>query len=144
MQRTRQLMVGTVAAGSLAVAGIGTAFAASSASTHTLTFTAIQTTSHNIGKTGFINAEKDVSHGKYLGNDIVTGTFNAAQGVAKAHVALAIKGGFIYGSFTIDQQGTLSHGKVTGGTGKYAGVTGTINGTAASQTREKVTVTYHH
>jgi hypothetical protein len=54
-------------------------------------------------------------------------------------------GGFLYGTFTISlKTGAISNGKVTGGTGAFAGATGTIKAKSlnATQTKHAVTITY--
>ena len=54
-------------------------------------------------------------------------------------------GGFLYATFTFNaKNNTTSNGKVTGGTGAFAGATGTIKTRSlnAAGTRTAVTVTY--
>jgi hypothetical protein len=52
-------------------------------------------------------------------------------------------GGFLYGTFTISlKTGAISNGKVTGGTGAFAGATGTIKAKDLSSTKTAVTITY--
>jgi hypothetical protein len=141
----RRILVGSIAAGSLATAGAGIGVAATaSAPTHTLRFTAVQISSKNLSQTKFVNVDKDRSHGKFIGNDVLQGRFNNTTHTAKIGVAAAFRGGFIYGNFISNEQGDLSQGKVTGGTGKYKGVKGTITGHAITSTKEAVTITYHH
>jgi hypothetical protein len=38
----------------------------------------------------------------------------------------------------------LHNGKITGGSGKFKGVTGKITGTSSGKNNENVTITYHH
>jgi hypothetical protein len=141
--RKKYAVMSTIAAGSLAVTGIGvgTSVAASSAGTpHILKFKAKQLTSHNLNQNTSVATEKDVAHGKVIGNDVVRFAFT--HNTAKGSVAAAFTGGFIYAKFNVDQNGTISAGKVTGGTGKFAGVTGTITGHQVKKNVEKVTITY--
>ena len=54
-------------------------------------------------------------------------------------------GGFLYGTGTVTfKTGALSNGKVTGGTGAFKGVTGTIKAKNLNKqgTRTAVTITY--
>ncbi len=52
-------------------------------------------------------------------------------------------GGFLYGTFTLSlKTGAVTNGKVTGGTGAFAGATGTIKATTISSTKHAVTITY--
>lgn len=141
--RKKYAVMSTLAAGSLAVTGVGvgTSVAASSApKTHTLTFTAKTLVEKQFANHRFVEAEKAVAGGKVIGTDVLRGKINKHH-VAKIRVAAAFAGGFIYGTFNSDEQGNLSAGKVTGGTGKYAGITGTITG-APGNNGEKVTITY--
>jgi hypothetical protein len=140
-----RVVAGFVAAG-LVVAGATTAVAvqASAASTPiTLKFKAVGLASHNLGKTHFSGAEVDKQNGKVIGHDVFTGTFDAATNKVKLQVALGIKGGFLL----LDLQpsaGTHFTGTVTGGTGKYAGATGTITAHSPSQNSNKTFVTIHY
>lgn len=142
MHFTKRVAVGLIAVGSLTVAGVGTGLATSSAKTHTLTFKGVQLKSTSPSKTTFVQAEKDVSKGKTIGYDVVTGKFDPQTHLVKGSVSVALRGGEIYASFTIAQDNSLS-GKVTGGSGKYKGVSGTITGTQPKKNVEAVTITYH-
>jgi hypothetical protein len=145
MRITRKRLIGTgaIAAGSLVSAGIGVSVAASSAPTHTLSFKSVQLTSHSLGKTGFINTGKEVRHGKFIGNNIVDGRYDATTKTAALSIAVGLKGGLIYAHASVDNQGVISHGKVTGGTGTYKGITGTLTVTSAGKKNKNITITYH-
>jgi hypothetical protein len=55
------------------------------------------------------------------------------------------RGGFLYGTFTLSlNTGAATNGKVTGGTGAFAGATGTIKAQAVrhAATKHVVTITY--
>jgi hypothetical protein len=145
LMRKKYAVMSTIAAGSLAVTGVGvgTSMAASSApKTHTLTFKSKTLVEKDFPNNRFVDADKDVAGGKIIGTDVLRGKFNVKDKTAKARVAAAFSGGFIYATFNIEGQGVISGGKVTGGTGKYAGVTGTITGHSISNNVEKVTITY--
>jgi hypothetical protein len=142
--RSKYLIASTIAAGSLAVAGagVGTSLAASpAAAQHTLTFKSKTVAGHSLGKYSFADADKDIAHGKFIGTDAVRGTFNPKTHTASGKVAAALRGGFLYAQFSIAKNNDIA-GKVTGGTGQFAGATGTITGTQPKKNVEKVTITY--
>jgi hypothetical protein len=145
MRITRKRLIGTgaIAAGSLVSAGIGVSVAASSTPTHTLSFKSVQLTSHNVGKTSFINTGKEVQHGKFIGNNVVDGRYDVTTNTGVLSIAVALKGGLIYAHADVDSHGVISHGKVTGGSGTYKGITGTITVTSASKKTKDITITYH-
>jgi hypothetical protein len=129
-----------VVAATATVVAAGPSLAANK--THTLTFVAVSTFGHQLDKTHFVAADKDKSGGEVIGTDSLTCVVRTRT-TARCHVAAAFKGGILLGAFTQNSDtGDLS-GKVIGGTGKFDGATGTISGTAQSQNREKVTLTYH-
>jgi hypothetical protein len=90
------------------------------------------------------SADKGVSKaGKVVGFDMLRFAVNPKTGTASIGVVVDTSGGFLYGTLH-ESNGPLTHGKVTGGTGKFAGAGGTI--TARSNkagTRTAVTITYH-
>jgi hypothetical protein len=112
---------------------------------HTLKFTAVTQKSANFSKTTFGQDEKDVSAGKVIGFDTIYGKFNPKTNTAKGGVTLDTNGGFLYGTLNFSNS-PVTHGKVTGGTGAFKGVTGTILGKDLNKkgTRTAVTITYHH
>jgi hypothetical protein len=56
---------------------------------------------------------------------------------------VAPAGGFLYGTGTVNiKTNKFSNGKVTGGTGPFAGATGTITTKTISKTKTAVTITY--
>ena len=61
------------------------------------------------------------------------------------NIAVDTTGGFLYATFTLNLKASaLTNGKVTGGTGAFAGATGTIKAKNlnAAGTRTAVAVTY--
>ena len=112
--------------------------------THTLTFTSVQQATVNFSQTTGAAEDKDVNKaGKVIGYDVLRFSFNPKTNTASVGVALDTKGGFLYGVLR-ESSGPVTHGKVTGGTGAFAGAAGTI--TARSNktgTRTAVTITYH-
>ncbi len=122
------------------------AVASPSSSTHTLTFTAVTLHSANFSKTDGGQIEKDVVKGKIVGFDEINFRLNPKTKTASGGVTLDTIGGFLYGTLNFTSNGPVTHGKVTGGTGKFKGVTGTIVGKSLNKagTRTAVTITYHH
>jgi hypothetical protein len=113
-----------------------------------LTFKSVQLTDHVMGKTTvhFVNTDKDVDEqaGKWVGNDEFEG-FLELSGQVHGTIAFALKAGFIYAVFTSNGVDAV-HGHLTGGTGKYRGVAGTLRGTSNPQgdgDTARFTITYH-
>jgi hypothetical protein len=142
-----KLRTSLAAAGVAAVLGTGAlvlpAAASASAATHTLKFTAVTNKAIMFTKTSGGSQETDVNAaGKIIGFDVLyfaavsptTGTVN---------VTFDTTGGLLYGTATIDiKTNKVTNGKVTGGTGAFAGATGTIKATSAGKNREAITITY--
>jgi hypothetical protein len=142
MRATKKMVAASaLATGALVTTGIGVGTAASAPSSHTLKFRAIKLTGHNFTKTTFVQTEKDVSHGKFIGNDILDGKFNPKTNKLSATVSAAFKGGTITAKFSASGNGPI-HGTIVGGTGKYNGVTGTLDGTSGPHGSENVTFVY--
>jgi hypothetical protein len=96
----------------------------------------------NFTSTNFGLQETDVnSTGKTIGFDDVNVRVTPPS-TGKGNVAVDIKGGFLYGTITTTDGGKTFAGKVTGGTGPYAGATGTITAKAITSTKTAVTVVY--
>jgi hypothetical protein len=81
--------------------------------------------------------------GKVIGFDELYIAFNLKTGTGKGNVAVVTKGGVLYGTLRLTQ--TSISGRVTGGTGKFAGARGTISARNlnAKGTRTAVTIRYH-
>ncbi len=135
------------AAGVAAVFGTGAlvlpAVASASSATHTLSFTAVQKASVMFTKTTGANQETDLNAaGKTIGYDLI---YFAATSPTSGAVNITVdsNGGFLYGTATVSiRTGAITNGKVTGGTGSFAGATGTIKAKAISGTKHAVTITY--
>jgi hypothetical protein len=122
------------------------AVASSQSAAHTLTFTSVTKKAVNFSKTTFGQEDVDVNAaGKTIGFDTIYGQFNVKSKTAKGRVALDTSGGFIYGTLKFSNS-PVTHGKVTGGTGQYKGIKGTILGKDLNKkgSRTAVTITYHH
>ncbi len=112
--------------------------------THTLKFTAVQTKSVNFSKTAGGSSGQDLnSAGKIIGFDMIYFSFNPKTKTASGGVTLDTNGGFLYGTLKFTK-GPVTHGTVTGGTGKFKGATGTITGKNLNKkgTRTAVTIVY--
>jgi hypothetical protein len=121
------------------------AIAGTHSDTHTLMFTAVAQKSANFSKTSAGQAGTDFNKaGKIIGFDDLYFTFNPATKKPSGGVTLDTNGGFLYGTLTFTK-GPVTHGTVTGGTGIFEGVTGTITGRNLNKsgTRTAVTITYH-
>jgi hypothetical protein len=149
MTHCSRTTLGLVAAG-LALVGVGLVPQLGSAATpkpatHTLKLAAHQTANHSVGKTSFIGADTDRDPRTHAirGYDAVSGHFNATTAVVKIDVALALKRGTITAHLVGKGPATDLHGMITGGTGKYAGITGTIGTTSKEgSTVTHITLTY--
>jgi hypothetical protein len=131
-----------LAAAGLAVFGVAAApqlgsAAPAKATTHTLKLNAHQTANHNFPPNKFVGAETDRSPatGKVRGYDTITGSFNFTTHKVKIDASIALKGGLITAHLT--GKGQTLDGVITGGTGKYQTIKGTIH--AQSQRHSKVT-----
>jgi hypothetical protein len=131
-----------------AVAGTG-AFLLPAASahsvTHTLKFTSVQQATASFSRTVGGGEDKDVSKaGKVIGFDVVRFSLNPKTNTASLGVAVALKGGILYGVIR-ETKGPVTHGKVTGGTGAFRGAAGTITARSLNKndTKTAVTIAYH-
>ena len=137
------------AAGVVAVLGAGAlvlpAVASASSATHTLKFISVQKSAVMFSKTTGANQDTDVNaKGKAVGFDMIYFAATSAT-TGAVNVTVDTAGGFLYGTGTINiKTGVFTNGKVTGGTGAFAGAKGTIKAKAlnASGTRTAVTITY--
>ncbi len=119
------------------------AIASAHSGTHTLTFTAVQKATVSFTKTTGANQETDVNAaGKTVGFDMIYFAATSATSGA-VNITVDTSGGFLYGTATVSvKTGAITNGKVTGGTGSFAGATGTIKAKAISGTKHAVTITY--
>jgi hypothetical protein len=138
-------VAGIALTGAAVVPQLGSA-ASARATTHTLRLTAHQTGTHNVGKASFVGDDTDRSPatGEIVGYDAITGHFNLKTGVVKIDAAVALKGGLITAHLIGHGTATSLDGTITGGTGKYAGITGTIHTTQKSSSSKvtHITLTY--
>jgi hypothetical protein len=125
----KRAAIGAAAAALVAggVAGATSMSASGAPQTRTVKFVAVETASHNFPPNGFAGTDVERHKGKVVGYDTFDGTFNLTTHVARLRVAVSWRGGmlFIKGSQTEDGKFT---GKITGGSGKYKGASGTVTG----------------
>ena len=119
--------------------------ASASSATHTLKFVSVTKQALMFTKTTGASQDTDVNAaGKAVGFDMIY--FSATSGTAAAvNITVDTTGGFLYGTATANiQTGAITNGKVTGGTGAFKGVTGTIKAKNLNKqgTRTAVTITY--
>lgn len=136
------------AAAAALVAGVGGAAATTlpasgAAATHTVKFTAARIGhDHQTGKFSFVSSEVERRQGHVIGTDSVTGKFDVKKGVAHLFVAVAWKGGAVIVRGRALQNGDFA-GTVVRGTGKYAGIKGTVVGHSVPHSNKtRITVTY--
>lgn len=140
-KKTASVLAAGVAVPALAAAVLVPALASASTTSHTIKFTAVKLKQANVSKTAFAESEKDVKNGKIIGFDVIRGSFNPTTHSASGNAAVALKGGDIYATLRFSN-GPTTTGQVTGGTGKYKGITGTITGQSHAHGRTSVTITY--
>jgi hypothetical protein len=140
-----------IAAGAAVVLGttgalVLPAVASAHSATHKLKFISVQQgKSLMFSKTTGANQDTDFNAAnKPVGFDMVYFAATSATSAA-VNVTVDTAGGFLYGTGTITFKGNVfSNGKVTGGTGSFAGATGTIKAKSLNKTgtRTAVTITY--
>ena len=119
------------------------AVASAHGTTHTLKFVSLETGTVSFTRaTGGIQNTDFNAAGKKVG--FLTLYFAATSpSTVAVNVTVDTKGGFLYGTFTFNPRtGVVTNGKVTGGTGAFAGATGTIKVKTISTTKHAITITY--
>ena len=135
-----------IAAGAAVVLGttgalVLPAVASAHSTTHTLKFISVQKAMVAFGKTAEGIQDTDVNAAnKTVGFDELYLAFTSSNAAA-VNVTVDTTGGMLYGTGKESSSG-FSSGKVTGGTGAFAGATGTIKVKNISSTKHAVTITY--
>lgn len=111
------------------------------AQTHTLKFTAKHTSTIVVSKSAYILTDNDVKDGKLFGADVLS--CHDTSSASLCTVAFGLRGGELYGAFTLSHTDGSLRGRVTGGSGSFAHDSGTIAGQSVSPSRTSVTVVYH-
>jgi hypothetical protein len=146
MSVRRNLIVAS--AGAALVAGVITvsavAGAAPATTNHTIKLIATQIASHQFSRSTAAEADVDRHQGKVIGYDVLSEKFSSTGGVIRGAYAPPGGGNFFF-EIPITKTKTL-HGKITGGSGPFAGVRGTIaaRNLNSAGTKTAVTIVYHH
>jgi hypothetical protein len=146
MPTTKHLVVASVTAATVAITGAGAAIATTSSSSHTLSFTSKQTAATTHFGPRFVNADKDVKGGHVIGDDVLSAkvTYTKTVHSIAGSIAIALNGGEIYATITGNPDTNKLAGKLTGGAGRYKGVSGTISGSPVGKSgAELIVVKYH-
>ncbi len=110
---------------------------------HTLKFVSVTKSALPLSATSAAQQDTDVNKaGKVIGFDMLNLTFNPKTGKGSGHFAFDTRGGFIDGTLRLSSSGAT--GRLTGGTGKFRGVTGSLVAKSLNKagTRTAVTITY--
>lgn len=142
------MKIRTTMAAAVAIVGTGAfvlpAAASASTTTHTLRFTAEAKSSAAFSNSAEAEQDTDVNGaGKVVGYDMLYLTVFSSTSVG-INITVDANGGMLYGTATLNGEGVVSNGKVTGGTGSFKGATGkfTVKGLNKAGTRHAVTITY--
>ncbi len=111
----------------------------------TLKFISVTKNARQLSASTAAQQDTDVSAaGKFVGFDDLYLVFNTKTGAGSGNFAFDTRGGFIYGTLRVGSSGAT--GQVTGGTGRYRDVTGSLAATTLNKagTRTAVTITYRH
>jgi hypothetical protein len=148
MSRFPRAAIGLAAAG-LAATGVAIApqlgsAAPARATTHTLRLAAHQTAIRSFPPVKFASADTDrnPATGKVRGFDAITSHFNFRTNVVKMDAAIALKGGVIIAHLVGATNSRTSDGIITGGSGKYKGIKGTIHMRDKGTTVTRITLSY--
>jgi hypothetical protein len=144
-----KIRTSVIAVAAAAILGTGALALPAAASARTTTQT-LQFTAETEGSTAFsgsTEAEQDTdvnSAGKVVGYDLLYVTL-VSPAAAVLNITVDVNGGMLYGTATLNGEGVVSNGKVTGGTGKFKGATGkfTVKTLNTAGTRHAVKFTYH-
>jgi hypothetical protein len=133
-----------VAAPALAGAGVLQDTASAGQTHYTKHYVLKEQAGHDIGKLDFAGTDKIMSAGSrdVLGYDAVTGHFYPKQHRAVIFAALALKGGVIDVRVQFHNDSQDFKGRILHGSGRYAGITGTVTGRDARHGRTFLTLDY--
>jgi hypothetical protein len=151
MAMPRTVIISSI--GAALVAGMVTASsvagATSAVTNHTVKFVSIQIASHQFSPSTAARADVDRQRGKVVGYDVLSAKFTSKGGVIRGSYAPP-GGGNLYFEVPSDPfyptGGGFSAGKITGGSGRFAGASGSIAATALNKagTRTAVKIVWHH
>lgn len=143
-----RIRTSVIAVAAASIVGTGAfvlpAAASARATTQTLQFTAETAGSTAFGSSTEAEQDTDInSAGKVVGYDLLYVAL-ASSSAAVVNVTVDVSGGMLYGTATLNSAGVVSGGKITGGTSKFKGATGTFTVKSLNQagTRHAVKITY--
>jgi len=104
--------------------------AASDSAVHTKKLVLREIASHQLTESQFTGSDQIRSARTHavVGFHAFTGRYYPAKATAVLQGALALKGGILLGRVPVPDGATTFEGRITGGSGKYAGAEGTITG----------------
>jgi hypothetical protein len=122
------------------------AAASAHSSTGTLKFTSVEEASLFFTKTVEGQQDTDLNKaGKTVGYNDLYIAGDPTTGTGAGNATVDTNGGMVYSTFTINfSTGVVTNGEVTGGTGSFAGATGTFAAKALNKagTKYAITITY--
>jgi hypothetical protein len=144
-----KIRTSVIAVAAAAIVGTGAfvlpaAAASARTSAHTLQFTAETAGSSAFSSSTEAEQDTDInSAGKVVGYDLLYVTL-VSSSAAVVNITVDVNGGMLYGTATLNSTGVVSGGKITGGTSKFKGATGTFTVKSLNQagTRHAVKITY--
>ena len=98
----------------------------------------------NLGRFSFAGTDRIRSRAT---NDVrgfvsYTGVFNPQTQTVRIFAGLALQGGVIFGRVMLTEESDRFTGRITGGSGKYRGITGTITGRSVGENRTFLNLHY--
>jgi hypothetical protein len=144
----KKIAAATVALATLAglsSAAVSSSTAAPERQMHTKRYVLHEIASHQLGQYSFAGSDRITSRrsGEVVGYDSFTAVFDPQTEMGRFWVGAALKGGVINIRVRVtDPESDQFAGKITGGTGRYMGIEGTVTGRGVSGNRTYVTLRY--
>ena len=137
---SRITVIVAVALTAVAVAVMSRAPLPATAKPKTLKFTSHTLSEKGLSRSSFVSYSVDKAGGKVIGYDVLSGSFDRKRNTGHFDVAVALDGGFLYATFDVEGDATDIQGKLTGGSGDYEDVSGTVDVVDADQKTATITV----
>lgn len=109
--------------------------------THHMRFVAYSDRNIRFGQTTFGGTEIDRRDGHRVGFDVISGKFNLTTHSVTIYVSVARRGGLLHAKVH-DVSNTRYVGRVTGGSGRFKGASGTVTAQDLKGNGTRVIVTY--
>ena len=129
----RAKIAGILGGSALVVAGVGLVPATAANHSHTLTLTAHQLRSKQLGTASLVGTDRLVDGGATVGFAATSCKFDFETSQAICDATAALQRGTIRLHLRIDAETNIGHGKVVGGTRAYKGATGTVDSTPSAR-----------